>query len=136
MIDPVSIAVISTAVASLEGGANIVQIRHAKKMAKEIKRQRIELGIFQAGLIAAIVASAIDSKLQKSRYEELKNNAEYRIADLHARLDAVEAKFEARLNSINLSALDAKLDMVVAATATPKIIPKREDIIKEDKEGD
>ena len=136
MIDPISIAVISTAVASLEGGANIVQIRNAKKMAKEIKRQRIELGIFQAGLIAAIVASVIDSKLQKNRYEDFKNNAEYRIADLHSRLDAVEAKFEARLNSINLSALDAKLDMVVAATATPKIIPKREDIIKENKEGD
>lgn len=140
MVDPITVAITSTTIASIEGGVSLLQLKKTKQLEKEIKRQRFEIAVTMGGLIAAIVASAIDSRLIKQKCELMKNDTEYKISMLHDRLDAIEQRIaasEMRLNSINLDALNAKLDMVVAATATPLVIPKREDIIKkEDKEGD
>jgi hypothetical protein len=80
---------------------------------------RIELGCFEAGCIIAIVAGVIDSRVTKKTLDALRNDDSLQYNDLMCRISALDQ----RINNLNLDALDAKLDMVVAATANPIIIP-------------
>lgn len=132
MIDPISVAIAAVAAAAANGGISIAQYNKTAALCQMVKKQRTELFVVEGGLVLSIAASAIDSYLTKKSFKSMKEDLNTRIDILHGRVDDLDM----RLNSINLGVLDAKLDMVVAATATPKIIPKREDIIKEDKEGD
>jgi hypothetical protein len=119
MIDPMTTAIIATTLGSVNAGTSILQIKKQNEIKKEYRRMRIELGCFEGGVIAAIIAGMTDSlimrkmiKADKERYNSDLDGVLYRIDEL-----------DRRINNLNLDALDAKLDMVVAATANPIIIP-------------
>jgi hypothetical protein len=119
MIDPVSVAIVATTVGGVNAGVSLLQVKKQNEIKKEYKRMRIELGCFEAGCIIAIVAGVIDSRVTKKTLDALRNDDSLQYNDLMCRISALDQ----RINNLNLDALDAKLDMVVAATANPIIIP-------------
>lgn len=130
MIDPMSAAIIATTVGSVNAGISILQVKKQNEIKKEHKRMRIELASFEAGCIIAIVAGCIDSRVTKKTIDVLRKDDCDRYNDLMCRIDALDR----RINNLNLDALDAKLDMVVAATANPIIIPAEKPYTVEKKE--
>lgn len=119
MIDPISVAIVATTVGGVNAGLSMLQVKKQNEIKKEYKRMRIELGCFEAGCIIAIVAGVIDSRVTKKTLDALRNDDSLQYNDLMCRISALDQ----RINNLNLDALDAKLDMVVAATANPIIIP-------------
>ena len=119
MIDPISVAIVATTVGGINAGVSLLQVKKQNEIKKEYKRMRIELGCFEAGCIIAIVAGVIDSRVTKKTLDSLRNDDSLQYNDLMCRISALDQ----RINNLNLDALDAKLDMVVAATANPIIIP-------------
>lgn len=119
MIDPVSVAIVATTVGGVNAGVSLLQVKKQNEIKKEYKRMRIELGCFEAGCIIAIIAGVIDSRVTKKTIDSLRNDDSLQYNDLMCRISALDQ----RINNLNLDALDAKLDMVVAATANPIIIP-------------
>jgi hypothetical protein len=119
MIDPISVAIVATTVGGINAGVSLLQVKKQNEIKKEYKRMRIELGCFEAGCIIAIVAGVIDSRVTKKTLDALRNDDSLQYNDLMCRISALDQ----RINNLNLDALDAKLDMVVAATANPIIIP-------------
>lgn len=119
MIDPISVAIVATTVGGINAGVSLLQVKKQNEIKKEYKRMRIELGCFEAGCIVAIVAGVIDSRVTKKTLDSLRNDDSLQYNDLMCRISALDQ----RINNLNLDALDAKLDMVVAATANPIIIP-------------
>lgn len=119
MIDPVTVAIGATALSAVEGGVSLLQVKKNNDLKRDLNRQRVELSILEIGSVIAVVASLIDAHITKKRYMAINGKIDDRVSRLAVAVDELEY----RINSINLSALDAKLDMVVAATATPKIIP-------------
>jgi hypothetical protein len=119
MIDPVSVAILATTVGGINAGVSLLQVKKQNEIKKEYKRMRIELGCFEAGCIIAIVSGVIDSRVTKKTLDALRNDDSLQYNDLMCRISALDQ----RINNLNLDALDAKLDMVVAATANPIIIP-------------
>lgn len=127
MIDPVTGTIIVIAGTSLDASTHVVHFKKTIKLAKVVKQQRIELALLEAGLVVAAGASFIDTILTKKKMRALETMTEQRLNLIADKVNELEM----RVNSINLSALDAKLDMVVAATATPKIVPKKDDTEEE-----
>jgi hypothetical protein len=127
MIDPITGAILIITGASLDASAHIVHFKKTIKLAKVVKQQRIELALLEGGLVVAAGASFIDTILTKKKMRALETMTEQRLNLIADKVNELEM----RVNSINLSALDAKLDMVVAATATPKIVPKKDDTEEE-----
>lgn len=119
MIDPMTAAIVATTVGGANAGLSMLQVKKQNEIKKEYKRMRIELGCFEAGCIIAIVAGVIDSRVTKKTLDALRNDDSLQYNDLMCRISALDQ----RINNLNLDALDAKLDMVVAATANPIIIP-------------
>lgn len=119
MIDPISVAIVATTVGGANAGLSMLQVKKQNEIKKEYKRMRIELGCFEAGCIIAIVAGVIDSRVTKKTLDALRNDDSLQYNDLMCRISTLDQ----RINNLNLDALDAKLDMVVAATANPIIIP-------------
>lgn len=119
MIDPMTAAIVATTVGGINAGVSLLQVKKQNEIKKEYKRMRIELGCFEAGCIIAIVAGVIDSRVTKKTLDALRNDDSLQYNDLMCRISALDQ----RINNLNLDALDAKLDMVVAATANPIIIP-------------
>lgn len=120
MIDPATVAIGAVASSAIGAGFNIYQIKKNEEMKKALKRQRAELYVVEGCGIAALLASFIDSVMWKRRFAQLRE-------DSSSKLDQIEIEVNElakRVQSLNISAIDAKLDMVVAATATPKIIPE------------
>lgn len=135
MIDPVTVAIGATALSAVEGGVSLLQVKKNNDLKRDLNRQRVELSILEIGSVIAVVASLIDAHITKKRYMAINGKIDDRVSRLAVAVDELEY----RINSINLSALDAKLDMVVAATATPKIIPvptTPDDDKKEEESGD
>lgn len=134
MIDPISVAIASTSVAGLNGGISLLQTRKINEQKKTNKRQRIELFTVEAGLIASILTAVIDGIVVRKAIKDTRAKNKLSTEELHNRINNLTAEvtdLSVRVNSLNMSALDAKLDMVVAATATPKIVPKKDDTEEE-----
>jgi cell division protein FtsB len=129
MIDPISVAIAATSVAGLNGGISMIQTRKINEQKKVNKRQRIELFTVEAGLVASILTAVIDGIVVRKAIKDTRAKNKLSTEELHNRINNLTAEvtdLSVRVNSLNMSALDAKMDEVLAATA-PKNVPKKDD---------
>ena len=120
-------AVIAVVANALSFGFSLLQARKLDKVSSDLKRQRIEVYTIEGCCVAAILSTFIESRLSKKKLQCVYDNNMQRIDMLEVELNDVITQ----VRSLNISALDAKLDMIVSATATPKIIPDTD--VKSDK---
>lgn len=133
MIDPISVAVASTTVAGLNGGISLLQTKKINEQKKANKRQRIELFTVEAGLVASILTAVIDGIVVRKAIKDTRAKNKLSTEELHNRINNLTAEvtdLSVRVNSLNMSALDAKMDEVLAAT-TPKNVHKKDDTEEE-----
>ena len=133
MIDPISVAIAATSVAGLNGGISMIQTRKINEQKKTNKRQRIELFTVEAGLVASILTAVIDGIVVRKAIKDTRAKNKLSTEELHNRINNLTAEvtdLSVRVNSLNMSALDAKMDEVLAATA-PKNVPKKDDTEEE-----
>lgn len=136
MIDPISVAIASTSVAGLNGGISLLQTRKINEQKKTNKRQRIELFTVEAGLVASILTAVIDGIVVRKAIKDTRAKNKLSTEELHNRINNLTAEvtdLSVRVNSLNMSALDAKMDEVLAST-TPKNVHKKDDT--EEEKGD
>ena len=130
-IDPIAVAIGATTVAAGSTATMVYQTHRINQIKSQQKRERIELFALEGGLISLAIGTAIDAYLSRKKYKDLLNVDNARYADLACAVTDLEN----RVNSLNISAIDAKLDMVVAATATPKIVPETNKDEKKEESG-
>lgn len=121
MIDVTVVAIGAAASSALGAGFNLYQVKKNEEMKKQLKKQRTELLLIESCGGLALIASFVDAHLWKKRLKQVQSLAGSRIDQLEVEV----ADLKRRIESLNISAIDAKLDMVVAAT-TSKIIPTAE----------
>ena len=119
MIDPITATIVAGSIGAVNAGSTLLSLKRQKRLEEELKRQRIELTCFEIGLLTLATASIIDILTIRKL---IKTHEMYRQQDMANTTWRIN-ELDRRINNLNLDALDAKLDIVVAATANPRIIP-------------
>lgn len=127
MIDPMTVAVGTVVTSAIGAGFNIYQVKKNEELKNSIKKQRIELLCIEGCGLAALLASFIDNRIWKKKLAQMQETSASRIYHLENEV----ADLTRRVEALNLSALNAKIDTVIAEVATPKIVPVPEMIVKQ-----
>jgi len=113
MIDVTIVGIYTLATSALGASAHMMTYRKISAIQKALKMQRIELTSLEVLTLLGTGVSALESYIWKREYKRAKQLTDETTAALMYRVNELTD----RINKLNLSTIDSKLDKVIESTA-------------------